>query len=350
MNQRNCNYIIGVVIVLAASFSACKDVDYDSNSPTKPIEFVVPPGFPAPDYDFANNEVTNDRFALGRKLFYDPILSKDNSISCGSCHQQAGSFAHIDHRLSHGINGLLGNRNSPAIFNLAWHTDFFWDGGVAHIELQPINPITNPVEMDETISNVILKLQSSNSYPGLFKTAYGSDSVTSQNMLRALAQFMAVMVSADSKYDKYVRSESGGSLTTSELNGMQLFRQKCESCHKEPLFTDLSFRNNGLDSISVDQGRYLITLDPADAGKFKVPSLRNITVSFPYMHDGRLNTLSEVLDHYSSGIKQSPTLDPALSNGISLTQSEKNDLLNFLGTLTDYTFLNNSQFSENSVN
>lgn len=338
-----------MLITMAFTLFACADKDYDDLGLSEDIVFKVPSNFPAPHYDFIDNEVTNERFALGRKLFYDPILSRDNTISCGSCHQQAGAFAHIDHKLSHGIDGLLGIRNSPVIYNLAWHSNFFWDGGVTHIELQPINPITNPVEMDETLANVVSKLSAHPVYPSLFESAYGSDSITSQSMLRALAQFMAVMVSADSRYDRYVRGESGGNLTQAELNGLQVFRQNCESCHKEPLFTDLTFRNNGLDSVFTDLGRATITQDPNDEGKFKVPSLRNVAVSFPYMHDGRMATLSDVLDHYMTGIVQSSTIDPSLVNGIQLSQQERADLLKFLEALTDYTFLQDDRFSENSV-
>jgi cytochrome c peroxidase len=336
-----------VLTLFTGLFSGCKKDDDPDTTPADPIKFEIPAGFPAPVYQFANNAVTDQRFELGRKLFYDPILSRNNTISCGSCHQQGGAFAHIDHRLSHGIDGLTGNRNSPPIFNLAWSTHFFWDGGVNHIEVQPINPIQNPVEMDETLANVINKLRASATYRDLFKQAYGSDSITSQNMLRAIAQFMAVMVSANSKYDKYTRGQAGGEMTAQELSGLQIFRQKCASCHTEPLFTDNSFRNNGLDAqFSSDPGRFTITLNPADSGKFKVPSLRNVEVSFPFMHDGRFQTLAQVLDHYSSGIVSSSTLDPSLAGGIPLTASEKADLIKFLRTLTDHTFINNPRFSE----
>jgi len=327
-------------------FQACNDDD--NNHEQEQIEFVIPPGFPAPVYQFANNAVTNERFALGRKLFYDEILSRDNTISCGSCHIQAGAFAHIDHKVSHGIDDLLGTRNSPAIFNLAWSTNFFWDGGVNHIELQPIGPIQNPVEMDIPLADAVQKLRASAEYRALFEVAYGSDSITSQMMLRAIAQFMAVMVSADSKYDKYIAGETS-LFDAQELNGLNLFRQKCESCHAEPLFTDVSYRNNGLDSVfTADYGRSVITLDPNDDGKFKVPSLRNVEVSYPYMHNGKVKTLEKVLDHYASGVKNSSTLDPLLAGGIPLTIQEKADLVKFLKTLTDHTFLNNPDYAESN--
>ncbi|HMT30182.1 MAG TPA: cytochrome c peroxidase [Bacteroidia bacterium] len=341
----NNGWIVPLVLGSSIFISCTEEVIYNPQPPDK-IEFVVPQGFPQPVYQFTNNEVTNERFELGRKLFYDNILSRNNTISCGSCHQQAGAFAHIDHKMSHGIDDLEGTRNAPPIFNLAWHSNFMWDGGINHIEVQPIGPIQNPVEMDETLSNVITKLQANTEYKSLFKVAYGSDSITSQMMLRAMAQFMAVMVSADSKYDKYMRGEADGQMSVQELNGLNLFRQKCESCHSEPLFTDLTYRNNGLDLVFSDLGRALITLDPADEGKFKVPSLRNIELSYPYMHNGKIKTLEKVLDHYMTGIKPSPTLDPLLSQGIALTAQEKSDIISFLRTLTDNTFITNPHYAD----
>lgn len=340
-------YLVAVAIT-TTFMSGCKDNDDDDPTPTNEvISFQVPAGWPQPVYQFTDNEVTNDRFYLGRRLFYDPILSRDSTISCGSCHLQAGAFSHIDHKVSHGIDNLNGTRNAPTIYNMAWMTSFFWDGGINHIEVQPIGPIENVVEMDETLGNVVSKLQANSNYRNLFLKAYGSDSITSQAMLRALAQFMAVMVSSNSKYDKFMRGDAGVSFDAQELNGLNLFRQKCASCHVEPLFTDMSFRNNGLDSVfTADEGRAHITLDPNDLGKFKVPSLRNVEVSYPYMHHGKLNSLEKVLDHYASGVKNSPTLDPLLTGGIALTTQDKADIIKFLKTLTDNQFLSDPRFSE----
>jgi len=312
------------------------------------FEFVVPSNFPQPVYTFASNPLNQKTAELGRRLFYDPILSRDNTISCGSCHQDFAAFANLEHPLSHGVDGLLGTRNSPPIYNLAWHSNFMWDGGINHLESQPLAPITNPVEMDETLANVVTKLQSSPEYRKWFKEAFGDETVNTQLISRAFAQFMAVMISANSKYDKYVRNE-GESLTAQEMSGLTIFNQKCSGCHTAPLFTDLGFRNNGLDSVFTDTGREMITNDPADKGKFKVPSLRNIELSSPYMHDGRFTTLEQVLDHYSNGAKYSATIDPLLdlgngSYGIELTSSEKQDLVAFLKTLTDREFVSDPRF------
>lgn len=310
------------------------------------ITFGVPPGFPQPVYSFQNNPLTQEGFELGRKLFYDPILSRDSTISCGSCHQQAVAFAHADHQVSHGINDLIGTRNSPGLFNLAWFPNFMWDGGVNHLEVQPLAPITNPIEMDETMANVLVKLRRNQAYRSLFLSAFDSDSITTQRVMYAMSQFMGAMVSASSRYDQYRQGAS--TFSTSEVNGLNLFRAHCESCHKEPLMTDMQFRNNGLDSeFSSDPGRAMITGLPQDSGLFRVPSLRNVALTKPYMHDGRFSSLSQVLEHYSSGIVASGTLDPHFSNGsITLTTQEKTDLIAFLYTLTDQRFISDRRFSE----
>ncbi len=305
-----------------------------------------PDYFPTPVYNFEENPRTKEGFLLGKKLFYDPLLSRDNTISCGSCHQQFVAFAHSDHKFSHGIDNLLGVRNSPVLFNLMWQKEFFWDGGSKHIEVQPIGPITNPVEMDETLENVIAKLSNRADYRSLFKSVFNSDSITSQQMLKALVQFMGSFISATSRYDKYLQDQSNHPFSTDEKAGLTIFEQKCGNCHAPPLFTDNSYRNNGLDETFKDSGRFRITNINSDMGKFKVPTLRNIELSYPYMHDGRFETLEQVLSHYSNGVKQSGTLDPTLSGGIALSATEKTQLVAFLKTLTDIEFTKDERFKE----
>lgn len=310
------------------------------------VSFDVPQGWPQPVYTFQNNPLTQAGFQLGRKLFYDTRLSRDNSISCASCHQQFAAFSHLDHPLSHGIYGLFGKRNAPALFNEAWLPTFFWDGGVINIENQPINPIENPVEMNETMPEVIAKVTADADYSKRFKAAFGDETINSQRIFKALSQFMCAMVSSNSRYDQYMRGT--GSLSTQELNGLTLFRAKCASCHKEPMFTDYSFRNNGLtpDAALNDSGRAHITGLAEDMRKFKVPSLRNIDLTRPYAHDGRFNTLDAMLEHYRTGIYQSATLDTALSNGIQMSDNEKQDIIAFLKTLTDTSFVKDPRFAE----
>lgn len=316
----------------------------------KSMPLAIPSNFPSPVYDLSSNPITYAGFTLGRKLFYDPILSRNNTISCGSCHIQGSAFTHHGHAVSHGIDDRLGTRNAPPIMNLAWNKFFFWDGGVFNLDLQPIAPIENFVEMDETMPNVITKLNASTEYQQMFNAAFGSREVTSANMLKALSQFMLQCISANSKYDKYVRNE-GVSFTDDEKAGLQIFQQKCAACHSTDLFTDNDFHNNGIGPGKVDDsGRARITLNPLDLYKFKTPSLRNVVNTPPYMHDGRFLTLEAVLDHYSSGVKESETLDEKLKQngvlGIPLTQDEKDKLIAFLTTLTDEDFLRDKKLSE----
>ena len=315
----------------------------------KDVELKIPKGFPKLVYEFKDNLPTPEGFFLGRKLFYDPILSKDSSISCGFCHQQFVAFGHIDHKISHGINGLLGNRNVPAIQNLIWQKNFMWDGGVNHIEMQPLAPITNPVEMNEDIKNIVIKLQRNKTYVGLFKKAFNDTIITSEKMLKAIAQFTGLMISSNSRYDKFMRHED--TLSASEFSGLKLFRSHCENCHKEPLFTDNSFRNIGIkpDSNFKDFGRIKITGIPSDYMKFKVPSLRNVGLTYPYMHDGRFRNLQQVLNHYSKGDFYTDNADSSLYRIIGLKEFEKADIISFLKTLTDKTFTYDRRFADPNV-
>ncbi|QQR97181.1 MAG: cytochrome-c peroxidase [Sphingobacteriales bacterium] len=310
--------------------------------------FVAPSNFPSVLYNFNENPYSNEKRELGRKLFYDTRLSRDNTISCGSCHQQAAFFAHAGHRISHGIENKLGTRNSPALFNMAWQSSFFWDGGVGDLDFFHVNPIQNPVEMDETIPNIIEKLKTDNNYLSLFKNVFGTSEITPVRFNQALSIFLVSIVSNQSKYDDYLAGKVA--LTADEAEGLQLFNQKCADCHSGILFTDFSFRNNGLET-TPDLGRYRVSVIDTDSFKFKVPSLRNIEKTSPYMHDGRFTTLDEVLNHYSAGVvNTTTTLDAILQSnttlGIPLTDAEKNKIISFLKTLTDTKLLNDTRFSE----
>jgi cytochrome c peroxidase len=336
--------ILPVLVMLSCSV----DPEIKPIVPSDGVEEIIPEGWPQPYYRFTDNTISTEKFILGRALFYEPMFSLDNTISCGSCHQQFAAFAHSAHQFSHGINGQLGKRNAPALQNLAWNTSFMHDGGVNNMEVFPPAPITNPIEMDETLPNVVLKISASAKYQGLFRKAYGDDTVTTQRMFKAIAQFMGTMYSYNSKYDKVKAGNETFSAT--EQNGYALFVQKCASCHKEPLFSDYKFRNNGL-SVNIginDSGRAHVTGDPADMYKFKTPSLRNVEVSGPYMHDGRYMTLTDCLNHYTSSVTSGPTLDPSLNGGISLNTQEKSDIIAFLKTLTDHQFLSDKRYSESN--
>lgn len=338
------------IFCLILSFSACKvDPKINAPLPVDNLVEVVPQGWPQPNYTFSTNVVSDSKFILGRYLFYETLLSKDNTISCGSCHQNFVAFANADHALSHGVNGLLGTRNAPALFNLAWHPYFMHDGGINHIEVQPLGPITNTVEMDEDISTVIAKLQATEKYRTLFKNAFGTEEITSQRMLWAITQFQGLIYSYNSKYDLVKRGENNSTFTVEEERGYNLFKANCNACHQEPLFSDFQLRSNGLpmDVHLKDSGRYRIDKLPESIFKFKTPSLRNIAKTYPYMHDGRFSTLKQCLDHYTNGITNLTNLDPLLSaNGLQLSAQDKQDIIAFLNTLTDYKLIDDLRFTD----
>jgi cytochrome c peroxidase len=307
--------------------------------------FVVPKGWPKPNYDFSKNPLSKEKIELGRALFYDPILSRDNSISCASCHNPYNAFANADHQLSLGVEDKTGSRNAPALVNLAWEKKFMWDGAINHLDMQSLFPITHPDEMGEQFDHVISKLKGSTIYPRLFYKAYQDSFVTGEHLLKAIAQFMLTLVSSNSKYDSVMRHQAV--FSNQEKNGYQLFKKNCNTCHTEPLFTNHEFENNGLpiDKILNDFGRMNITGLAIDSLKFKVPTLRNIQYSSPYMHDGRFARMQDVLKHYTLGIQKSATLSQKLQQPIILTPNERVDIIAFLLTLTDNSFISNPNFN-----
>lgn len=309
-------------------------------------QITVPKNWPKPVYDFRKNPLDKTKIALGRQLFYDPILSRDNQISCASCHLQQTGFTHVDHALSHGIEDRIGTRNSPVLINLAWSNLFMWDGAVNHLDVQALAPIENHLEMDEKIANVVKKLQQSKKYRALFFDAYGDSLATGERTLKAISQFMLTLVSTNSKYDQVMRKEKGVQFTADEQKGYTLFKAHCASCHTEPLFTNGKFENNGLipDSLLNDKGRMAVTGRAADSLRFKVPTLRNIERSYPYMHDGRYRNLQMVLFHYTNSIHVSPTLSKQLQQPIVFDEQDKRSIIAFLKTLTDNSFLSNPEF------
>lgn len=315
---------------------------------TDPYTLKIPDSLPGPVYDFEKNPLTKQGIALGRYLFYDPRLSLDSSVSCGFCHQQFAAFGHFDHAISHGVLGRTGTRSVPSLFNLIWQREFMWDGGVNHLDIQPLTPLTDENEMGMELTAVIDRLQGNAGYRQLFKAAFGTEEVTSQRMFRALAQFMATMISFESKYDSVMRKEPGVTFTAEERGGYRTFQQKCAACHKEPFFTDFSMRNNGLPYLPSmnDVGRMRITNNTADYLKFKVPSLRNVLRSSPYMHDGRFFDIFQVFAMYDHGQEKGNTIDPLVKDGIPLTPKEQRQLYMFLNTLTDKNFITNKEFSE----
>jgi cytochrome c peroxidase len=338
-------------LLLVVFVYACKKGNDIQEQAAVFLGFQVPNNFPRPVYNLANNPVTKEGFELGRMLFYEARLSRNNTISCGSCHIQSSAFTQHGHDVSHGIDDRLGTRNSPPIMNLAWNQAFMWGGGIYDLDLQPIAPITAHEEMDENLENVLNKLKTLDSYKSKFNAAFGSPEINTSRFMKALSQFMVMCISSNSKYDKVMRNESNVNFTAEEQAGYQLFKDKCGNCHTEPLFTDGKFRNNGLAPSAVnDLGLYTATLQENDKYKFKVPSLRNLKYTAPYMHDGRFLTLDAVFQHYRTEVQPMATLDPLLSKadnrGITLSNDDKSKLVAFLNTLNDEEFIHNKLLAE----
>jgi cytochrome c peroxidase len=302
----------------------------------------------------ADNPQTVEGVALGRKLFFEKRLSANNTLACAGCHNPANAFTD-PRQFSVGIDGIQGDRNSMPLYNLAWNYDglFFWDGRATSIEDQALKPVVDPIEMHNTWSNAAETLQSDSEYRQMFSQAFGTETIDSVLVTKAIAQFIRTLISADSKFDRYLAGT--GTLTPQELNGLNVFldenRGDCFHCHgnpNNPLWTDNIFHNNGLDETFTDRGRGIVTGDPREFGLFKTPSLRNLAFTAPYMHDGRFATLEEVIDHYSEGLVYSETIDPLMKKvaegGVHLTEQDKADLKAFLLSLSDPSFINNPDF------
>lgn len=340
---------VNIVLILLISVVACeKQETIETQAGLTPYALLVPTGFP-PMVIPTDNPMTIEGVALGKKLFFDPILSGNNTMSCATCHMQKFGFSDSTNQFSTGIDGLKGPRNAMPIINLGWASNFFWDGGAANLESQVVGPIQNPLEMHQDIAGAVAELNAHPEYPAMFKKVYGGDVVTTSMLMRAIAQFERTLISGNSKYDQYLKGKY--TLTPAENRGMNLFtdpkKGDCNHCHVlGGTFTDFEYRNTGLDSIAVDKGRELITLKVPDRGRFKTPTLRNIAVTGPYMHDGRFKTLLECVEHYNTGFKYTQNLDPNLENSVKgrMNSAEMNDIVAFLQTLTDDDFLTNPAF------
>ena len=352
--MKTINRIISLLLIIVA-MSSCKKAEITAYIEPTPTVVTVPSwintsiigDMPHP----SDNPLTVEGIALGRELFYEKQLSGDNSMSCASCHFQEFSFS--DNALfSTGITGDFGDRQAMAIVNLAWDNLFFWDGRAVSLEDQAFGPVVNHLELNDTWPNVVAKLQANPKYPNLFRKAFGTNIIDSVLVSKAIAQFERTMVSFNSDYDKYFYEGDLTALSSSEINGFNLFfgQAECIHCHSGPLLNDPSFRNNGLDATFTDLGYGTVTGSSTDIGKFKVTTLRNIAESAPYMHDGRFATLEEVVEHYNSGVvASSPNLDSEMDHfvgGLNLTVTEKADLVAFLLTFSDSTYLNNPNFSD----
>lgn len=315
-----------------------------------PYRFTMSSQFPLPELP-RDNPLTEEGVELGHRLFGEKLLSVNNQQSCASCHREENAFSDTNKQFSHGAAGELGKRNSMPIFNLAWKKSFFWDGRAKSVREQVLEPIQNPIEMHETLERVIEKLSKTEFYPGEFQKAFGSPEITTERVAKALEQFVLSRVSYNSKFDRAFDGKE--ELSEQEKRGFELFMTEydprrgqygadCFHCHGGPLFQSQTFANNGLDAVFKDLGRYEATRVEGDNGKFAVPSLRNVEITAPYMHDGRFDTLEAVIEHYATGVKRSTTLDPNIAKhpdgGVPLSEADKKALVAFLKTLTDETY------------
>lgn len=301
---------------------------------TEEVMLDVPKGFPYPEIP-QDNKPTLNRIELGKKLFFDPILSRDSTISCGTCHLPDKLFTD-NLQVSIGIEGRKGIRNAPSLLNVAYQTSMFWDGGNPTLEQQVLAPIDDHNEFDFDVNQIVTRLSKHPEYPTLFEKAY-KQGPSVFSLTRAIACFERTLFGGTSKYDDFLSKGDSSVFSSSELNGLKLFfgeRGECFHCHTGFNLTDNSFRNNGLYLQYADSGRARITQLNVDIGKFKVPSLRNVEKTSPYMHDGSLATLEEVLAHYVSGGKRHPNKS-VIIQPLRLTEQEKADLISFLTTFTD---------------
>ncbi|SEJ27113.1 cytochrome c peroxidase [Dyadobacter koreensis] len=338
-------------ILLSLILTACSKKESVDPEP-QIYQFAVPANFPRPVFDI-ENAMTREGIELGRMLFYDVRLSGNNKVSCASCHDQKLAFSDGKALSNAGVSGTILHRHAPALVNLAWaNNGLFWDGGATNLESQAFGPLTASDEMHQDLFELVDELNAVPEYVKQFDLAF-KDQISSQNIVKALAQFQRTLVSANSRYDKFKRNEAEGNLSSMELRGLELVRQKCQSCHTGELFTDNAYHNNGIDadfsndqSEGLFQGRFRISYNPADMGSFKTPTLRNAALTAPYMHDGRFTKLEDVIDHYSGEIKVSPTLDKTIpTNGFQFNPDEKKAIMAFLNTLTDEEFVTNRELS-----
>lgn len=340
-----------IFLIIMGTLHSCSD-EYEGIpiKENKAYSLEKPNGFPEMTFDVTGNPITVNGVALGKKLFYEGKLSRNNTISCGFCHIQEYAFTHHGHPISHGIDDRLGIRNTPPIQNMAFLKNYTWDGVSHHLDERSLVPITTDFEMDSSIPEVVAKLNADANYKKMFKAAFGDENITGERVLKALSQFMVTMVSANSKYDQMKKGTA--TFTNEETQGYQIFQNKCASCHSGELFTDESYRNTGMyyNTQLGDRGRYRVTLDWNDNMKFRVPSLRNVEYTAPYMHDGRFSTLEAVLNFYSDQVENQTNLDPLLKQnghiGIPMTSQDKQYIIAFLKTLSDQSFITNPKFAE----
>ena len=349
------------LIALASLLWTCKHEAPEGPVAT-PYDLVIPPFFPPMDIP-ADNPLTMEGVNLGRYLFWEKKLSGNDGMSCGTCHLPENGFSD-PRQYSIGINGEVGTRQAMPLVNMGWSPTYFWDGRAVTLEDQIYEPVENPIEMAEDWNHAVEQIDADPIYDAMFFKAYGSNEVTKEKIVKAIASFLRTMISSDSKFDKQRIGQY--QFTPEELHGFNLFLTEggspdevpggsfgadCFHCHGfgSMQMSDYLFHNNGLDATFSDLGRGAVTGSVYDNGKFKTPTLRNVELSGPYMHDGRFTTLEQVIDHYNSGGIPSATIDPFMKftvGGLQLSAQSKSDLIAFLKCLTDTSFITNPAFSD----
>jgi cytochrome c peroxidase len=344
-----CSFPVALALFSLASLPACSGSDATPSNSTSPslVISTTPAGFPKgtnKDQAPADNALTEDRAELGRRLFYDPQLSRTNDISCTTCHQQAYAFSDPS-AVSTGVDGLTGTRNAPSIVNAAWGRSFFWDGRARTLEEQAGQPIENPVEMGSSLPDAVARITADPSYVASFQKAY-AEAPSADSLQKALASFVRSLVSGNSPYDRHLRGDDSDFGPQRQRGEALFLSEKCECyhCHSSGELTNEGYFNDGTYASGGDTGRQQVTGRVGDIGKFKVPGLRNIALSAPYMHDGSLPTLEAVIEQYDNGGRGDATTDP-LIKPMSLTGDEKADLLAFLNSLTDPTLAADPRFA-----
>lgn len=335
-------FVISVVFLTLISCHQDSEIHEEVNTE---ITLKYPKDFPSFNANFYENKPTKYGVLLGKKLFKDKRLSVNNSISCASCHIQSKAFAD-NNKGAIGVFGRNGLRNVPPLQNLAFKKFYMWDGNHTSLENQVLVPIITPEEMGSNILQVIDKIKIDTSYKDLFKKVFGDEKITGDRIYKSIEQFEYTLISANSKYDKVKNGTA--TFTEEEEKGYKIFKGKCISCHSSEIFTDETFRNIGFPTNHLDEGRARVTADKSDFMAFKVPSLRNVEYTAPYGSLGQFPTLKSVLDYFDNGVIISDNLDPIFkkNNGkIPLTETEKHNLIAFLETLSDESFVNDKRFS-----
>jgi cytochrome c peroxidase len=343
---------ISAALLMGVAFSACQtnsDLNMPQTSKSDPL--VVPTGFKRPPIP-ADNPLTAEKVALGRQLFYEVKLSKDNSLSCAGCHSASASFSDVGKATSQGVFQQTGTRNAPSLVNIAYDTAFFWDGRAHSLEQQATMPITNPIEMGSVgvdSIKVLTKLSQDPYYVRLFQNAFGDTKITFDRIGKAIASFERTLLSGNSAYDRMKNQHDTTAMSASALRGMKLFFDKnsanCSGCHTGDNFTDNGFYATGIaqDNYNSDPGRAMVTKQDTDMGRFKTPTLRNVAISGPYLANGSIATLYDMVKHYNDGGLQTRNKDPRIKP-LNLTDDQMNDIVAFLNSLTDVSFTKRADF------